>query len=75
MSEVVTAKVPRELKERARRHGINVSGLVRRALQAEVERVEEQELREQLDKISASLGPKVSKRDIADAVRRTREER
>ena len=74
MSEVVTAKVPKELKERARRHGINISGLVRSALEAEVERVEERELREGLDKVSASLRKKLSEKDVVTAVRETREE-
>ena len=74
MSEVVTAKVPRELKERARRHGINISGLVRSALKAEVERVEERELRKEMDEISASLKKKLSEKDVVTAVRETREE-
>jgi post-segregation antitoxin (ccd killing protein) len=38
MSEVVTAKVPRELKERARKYGIDISGLFREAHEAEVAR-------------------------------------
>jgi post-segregation antitoxin (ccd killing protein) len=74
LSEVVTAKVPRELKERARRHGINISGLVRSALKAEVERVEERELRKEMDEISASLKKKLSEKDVVTAVRETREE-
>jgi post-segregation antitoxin (ccd killing protein) len=74
MSEVVTAKVPRELKERARRYGINISGLVRSALEAEVAKVEEHELREEMESISASLKHKLSKNDVTKAVREIRDE-
>jgi len=36
MSVVVSAKVPKELRERARRYGISISKVVRRTLEAEV---------------------------------------
>lgn len=74
MSEVVTAKVPKELKERARKYGINISGLVRSALEEEVEKVEERQLREELDKVSSSLRKKLSEEDVVTAIRETREE-
>ena len=73
MSEVVTAKVPRELKERARRYGINISGLVP-ALRwkLKVAQIEERELRKELDEVSASLRNKLSKKDVIRAIRETR---
>jgi len=74
MSEVVTAKVPKELKERARKHGINISGLVRSALEAEVERVEERELRREIDAVSSALKKKLFAKDVVKAVRATRDE-
>ena len=74
MSEVVTAKVPRELKERARKYAINISALVRSALEAKVGRIEEEVLRKELDEVSASLRNKVSKSDVTRAIRETREE-
>jgi antitoxin CcdA len=74
MSEVVTAKVPKELRERARRYGINISGLVRSALEAEVAQIEERKLRKELDEVSASLRNKLSKKDVIKAIRETREE-
>lgn len=75
MSEVVTAKVPKELKERARRYGINISGLFRKALEAEVSKAEERELKQEMDKISHSLKGKLSSEDVVGAVRETRDER
>jgi post-segregation antitoxin (ccd killing protein) len=74
MQEVVSAKVPKELKERARKYGINISGMVRRALEAEVARMEEKELRKRLDELSASLRNRLSVKDVARAVRETRDE-
>ena len=74
MQEVVSAKIPKELKERARKYGINVSGLVRSALEAEVARIEEKELRKRLDELSASLRSRLSMKDVVRAVRETRDE-
>jgi antitoxin CcdA len=74
MSEVVTAKVPKELRERARKYHIEISGLVRRALEAEVAKAEERELREELERVAASLKGKFAERDLARAVRETRDE-
>ena len=36
----VSAKIPTELKQRLARLGVNVSGMIREALEREVERVE-----------------------------------
>ena len=74
MQEVVSAKIPKELKERARKYGINISGLVRSALEAEVARIEEKELRKRLDELSASLRNRLSVKDVVRAVRETRDE-
>ena len=74
MQEVVSAKIPKELKERARKYGINISGLVRSALEAEVARIEEKELRKRLDELSASLRSRLSMKDVVRAVRETRDE-
>ena len=74
MQEVVSAKIQKELKERARKYGINISGLVRSALEAEVARIEEKELRKRLDELSASLRNRLSVKDVVRAVRETRDE-
>ena len=74
MSEVVTAKVPKELRERARKYHIEISGLVRRALEAEVAKAEEQELRGELERVAASLKGRFTGRNLVKAVRETRDE-
>ena len=71
---MVSAKVPKELKERARKYGINISGMVRRALEAEVALMEEKELRKKLDELSASLRNRLSVKDVVRAVREIRDE-
>lgn len=74
MQEVVSAKIPKELRERARKYGINISSLVRSALEAEVARIEEKELRKRLDELSSSLRNRLSMKDVVRAVRETRDE-
>ena len=75
MSVVVSAKVPRELRERARRYGISISKLVRRTLEAEVAKAEEEKLRSALDEVSHKLKGRVTKEDLVRAVRESREGR
>ena len=57
-----------------RKYHIEISGLVRRALEAEVAKAEERELREELERVAASLKGKFAERDLARAVRETRDE-
>lgn len=75
MSVVVTAKVPKELKERARRYGIPISKFVRNALEAEVTRLEEEKLKSELENIARKLRGKITSETVADTVRETRDER
>jgi post-segregation antitoxin (ccd killing protein) len=70
----VTAKVPAELKKKLTKLGVNVSGLVREALQLEVDRLE----REMLRKLAEEAGEilqKVPAQEIVEAVRAGRETR
>ena len=75
MSVVISAKVPRELKERARRAGIPISELVRRTLEVEVAKVEQEKLRNELDDVSRKLKGMVSTEDVVKAVRNSRDKR
>ena len=75
MSVVVSAKVPKELRERARRYGISISKLVRRTLEAEVAKAEEEKLRTALDEVSHKLKRRVTKEDLVRATRESREGR
>jgi len=71
MSDTITVRVPRELKEAIRKYGIRVSEVVRRALEEEVQRRREEEVEEALDKLGASLS-KISREEIVRTVREDR---
>ena len=63
------------MRERARRYGISISELVRRTLEAEVAKAEEEKLRTALDEVSHKLKRRVAKEDLVRAVRESREGR
>ncbi len=76
MSVVVSVRVPRWVKERLERSGVNVSELVRRVLVEEAERLEEEELRAVLRRASEALRRSgVTGEEVARLVRGDREER
>jgi len=68
---VVTGKVPKELKERAKKLGININKVIRNALEEAVRMREEELFKESLDRCSDIL----SKVDINRVVRSIREDR
>jgi post-segregation antitoxin (ccd killing protein) len=74
MSTTVSAKIPDELKEKLDRADINVSGVIRDALEAEIA----ERRREQLQRDAAELGDAVDNAvttdEIVSAVRETRKE-
>lgn len=75
MATVVSAKIPDELRKRARIHHIKISQLVRKAIEDEVRKIEEEILSKDLDKIGRILRKNVSSNDIVKAVRSSRNER
>jgi post-segregation antitoxin (ccd killing protein) len=75
MYSTVTAKIPRELKQKLKERGINISEVIRRALEQEIAAREERELREMLDEIRANVGERLSEEDVVRAVRASREMR
>jgi len=70
----VSAKIPRELKEKLRKLKINVSRLIREALEKEVRRKEEERLRSMAEQVSLSL-KKIPREEIVRVVRESRDER
>ena len=70
----VTAKIPPELKERLNRLGVNVSGLIRKALELEVERLEKERLR-RLAEEAGEILRKIPAEELVEAVRSGRETR
>ena len=71
---VVTAKIPLELKERLRRLGVNISALIREALEAEVERLERERLRALAGEAGRIL-QKIPPGELVESIRRSREAR
>jgi len=45
MSAVITVRIPRELKEELKKRGVNISVVVRKALEKELEKIREEELK------------------------------
>ena len=74
-SVTVSVKVPAELKEKVDRYGIKVSETLRRALEQEVRRREDEALKATLGKVSVQLKGRVTVEDVVAVVRETREER
>lgn len=70
----VSAKIPKELKEKLRKLNINISNFVRNAIQQEIRRREEEKLRMLAEEVSQSLR-KIPPEEITKTVRETREER
>ena len=70
----VSAKVKASLWERIKRFNINVSEVIRRALEEEVTKMEEMELAEELEEVSKVLSIHTDE-EIVDLIRSTREER
>lgn len=70
----VSAKIPKELKEKMREMNINISQLVRRAIEEEVNRREENKLRILAAEASRSL-KKIPPEEITRIIRETREQR
>jgi len=68
----VSAKIPKELKEKMRELNINISQLVRRAIEEEVKRREENKLRILAAEASQSLR-KIPPEEITKIIRETRD--
>jgi hypothetical protein len=66
----VSTKVRRELVERAKRHGVNISEVLRRALEEEVARREEEEARRSARRIAREL--RMPEEEVARLIREDR---
>ncbi len=74
MSEVITVRVEKTLKERVRRYRINVSQTVREVLEQEVKKHEMEELAKTVKGMKALLS-KIPDDEIVRAVRESRDQR
>jgi post-segregation antitoxin (ccd killing protein) len=74
MSEVITVRVKKSLKEKIRKHKINVSKTVREALEDEVKKRENAELAQAISQMKAVL-EKIPDDEIVRAIRESRDQR
>ena len=74
MSEVITVRVNKTLKEKVRKHRINVSKTVREALEDEVKKRENAELSQAITQMKAVL-QKIPDDEIVKAIRESRDQR
>jgi len=70
----VSAKVKREFYEKLKQYNVRISEVIRRALEEEVKRREEEEAREKLAAMQEIL-VKIPREEIVETIRKTREEK
>ncbi|WP_227379285.1 hypothetical protein [Haladaptatus halobius] len=75
MSRTVTARVPDELKADMDEYDINVSEIVRDALEAEVRRRRREELIKRGDDLSRRIGDQIETERVVENIREDRESR
>ena len=74
-SSTVSAKIPSKLREKLRKYDVNVSTTVRKTLAEELSRRETDELKTSLEKVRSTLGRKITRKNVVDAIRSSRDER
>ena len=74
MSEIITVRVNKSLKEKIKKHKINVSKTVREALEDEVKKRENAELTQAINQMKTVLA-KIPDKDIVAAIRESRDQR
>lgn len=70
----ISAKISRELYEKLKRHNVSISKIVKKALEEEVKRIEEEEVKEALNRLGSILA-KLPPEEITRLIRESREER
>ncbi len=71
-SQTVSAKIPDEMKEKIKEHHIQVSKVIRDALQHEIKKREAQKIRQDIENITPIL-KKIRGKDLTRLVREDRE--
>ena len=75
MSVVVSVRIPKWLKEKLERYGVNIAEVVRRSLMEEAERIEREEIVERLDFLRDRLKNRIDPYELARIVDEERRER
>lgn len=75
VTTTVSAKIPDDLKSELDEEGVNVSEVIREALEAEIRKRRREELRERVRELRSSVEQPPTPDEITDIVRADREER
>jgi len=75
LSAVISVRVPKWVKEKLEKYGINVAEVVRRSLIEEIERAEMNEIGRQLDALRERLRGKIDPYELAKIIDEERKER
>ena len=73
-TETVTGKITPEQKELLQKHGVNISKLVREAVETEIQRIQEEEQKKALRDASKTL-QKIPTQTLIDIIRENRDRR
>ena len=73
-TETVTGKITPEQKELLQKHGVNISKLVREAVETEIQRIQEEEQKKALTDASKIL-QKIPTQTLIDIIRENRDQR
>ena len=65
MSTVISVRVPKWLKEKLERYGLNVTDIIRKRLLEEVERIEREELEKELEFLKKRLKGRIDPYELA----------
>ena len=65
MSTVISVRVPKWLKEKLERYGLNVADIIRKRLLEEVERIEREELEKELEFLKKRLKGRIDPYELA----------
>ena len=71
MSTIITAKVPKKLRDEAKKYGINISKLIREALEREIRRRKIEETM-RLQKELKNTFERIRQEEIVEIIRETR---
>ncbi|KAA0006801.1 MAG: hypothetical protein FE045_02005 [Thermoplasmata archaeon] len=70
--EVVSAKIPKEFKKKIKEYNINVSDVIRKAIEEEIRKREAMRIKENIEK-NRKLLEKLKMKDIVAIIREDRE--
>ncbi len=73
MSVVISVRIPRWLKEKLEKYGINIPELIRRKSLEELERIESEDLERRLEELKVRLQGKIDVREFAEIIDEERE--